>query len=255
MIRSFVSLVITLVVGLSHESCWAGIVLSTPAGLNPGDTFRFVFVTETITTATSADINYYDSIVSGEAASLGATYNGHALSWQAIASTPTVSAITHIGSNNHDQVFLSDGTRVATSTGKSAGGLWANLPVSFALPLEHSIDLDLSGIQPHQNPIPGFNSYVWTGTGLDGTNGINGGHPLGSQDGGAGGGFNTLTDSGWINNFGALQSGHYSLYGISQEITVASPSAIPEPSTFALIALGGCGLAIRAWRTRRMTAA
>jgi PEP-CTERM motif len=252
--KSFASLVITLVVGLSHESCRAGIVLSTPAGLNPGDTFRFVFVTETITTATSADINYYDSIVSAEAASLGVTYQGHALTWQAIASTPTVSAITHIGSNNHDQVFLSDGTRVATSTDKSAGGLWANLPVSFALPLEHSIDLDLSGVHPHQNPIPVFNKYVWTGTDLDGSNSMYGGHPLGSQDGGAGGGFNTLTDSGWISNFGGLQSGHYSLYGISQEITVASPSAVPEPSTFALLALGASGLAIRALRKRWMTA-
>ena len=37
-----------------------GIALSTPAGLSPGDTFRFVFVTDGITCATSSDIANYN---------------------------------------------------------------------------------------------------------------------------------------------------------------------------------------------------
>ena len=41
----------------------AGIILQTPAGLNPGDHFRFVFVTDGIRDATSTNIADYDSFV------------------------------------------------------------------------------------------------------------------------------------------------------------------------------------------------
>ena len=39
----------------------AGTILQTPAGLNPGDQFRFVFVTDGIRDATSTNIADYDS--------------------------------------------------------------------------------------------------------------------------------------------------------------------------------------------------
>ncbi len=53
--------------------CSAGpIALNTPAGLAPGDTFRFVFVSSDATTAESSDINDYNSFVNSEAD--GATY-------------------------------------------------------------------------------------------------------------------------------------------------------------------------------------
>ena len=75
-----------------------GIALNTPAGLNPGDSFRFVFVTDGSTTAQSSNISDYDNFVQTQAG--GATYNGAVVNWLAIGSTGTVNAIDHIGQAN-----------------------------------------------------------------------------------------------------------------------------------------------------------
>ena len=45
----------------------AGVALMTPSGLAPGDQFRFVFVTDGSTTATSTDIGTYDAFVESQA--------------------------------------------------------------------------------------------------------------------------------------------------------------------------------------------
>ena len=91
----------------------ADIELTTPAGLNPGDQFRFVFVTDVGAEATSFNISDYDAYVQYQAG--GATYNGTTVTWQAIASTSAVNAIDHISQTNNP-VYLSDGTLVTTST-------------------------------------------------------------------------------------------------------------------------------------------
>ncbi len=69
--------------------------IATPTGLNPGDQFRIVFVTQGTTAANSSDISTYDTFVTNQANS--ATYNGATITWQAIGSTPSVNAIDHIG--------------------------------------------------------------------------------------------------------------------------------------------------------------
>src|SRR4051812_38888348 len=76
----------------------AGMMLQTPAGLNPGDQFRFVFVTDGIRDATSTNIADYDSFVNAEAG--GATYDGAVVNWLAIGSTDSVDAIAHVGQAN-----------------------------------------------------------------------------------------------------------------------------------------------------------
>ena len=98
----------------------AGVILQTPAGLNPGDHFRFVFVTDGIRDATSTNIADYDSFVNAQAG--GATYNGVVVDWLAIGSTDSVDAIDHVGQANAP-VYLSDGTLVTTST--TPAGLWS----------------------------------------------------------------------------------------------------------------------------------
>ena len=45
----------------------AGVMLQTPPGLNPGDPFRFVFVTAGTRDATSSNIADYDNFVNVEA--------------------------------------------------------------------------------------------------------------------------------------------------------------------------------------------
>jgi len=124
-------------------------MLQTPPGLNPGDSLRFVYVTDGIRDATSADISDYDSFVNVQAG--GATYNGAAITWLAIGSTPSVDAIDHVGQANAP-VYLPDGTLITGTT--TAAGLWSGAIVQ-------AINLDLAA-----NPVVIF---VWTGTNPFGT--------------------------------------------------------------------------------------
>ena len=133
-----------------------------PAGLSPGDQYRLVFVTSTITDATSPDIAYYNSFVTAAAntqtalAALGTT-------WTAIASTPAADAqmnsdTTQDSVNSFVPIFRLDGELVA----ESVFVFW------YGARLE-PIDLDQSGALR--------DTPVWTGTSSDGTDNFNG--PLG----------------------------------------------------------------------------
>jgi hypothetical protein len=132
---------------------WAegSIILLTPAGLSPGDHFRFVFVTDGIRNATSTNIADYDSFVNAQAG--GATFDGVVVNWLAIGSTDSVDAIGHVGQATAP-VYLSNGTLVTTTT--TPAGLWSGA-------LVHAINLDLAA-----NPVSSLN-FVWTGPNPTGT--------------------------------------------------------------------------------------
>ena len=198
----------------------AGVVLQTPPGLNPGDLFRFVFVTDGIRDATSANIADYDSFVAAQAG--GATYNGAVVDWLAIASTASVDAIDHVG-QTAAPVYLSDGTLVTTSTTPS--GLWSRI-------LVHQIDLDLAA-----NPV---HTFVWTGTNFFGT--------------GFGGALGTVTPQvgstndtvdTWVASGRSPSGDLRPFYGISLVLTVP-PAPVPEPSGLYML-----GAALALWRTVR----
>jgi len=71
--------------------------ISTPPGLAAGDHFRIVFTAITHAPATSTDIGTYDASVSARATAGGLNiYNGNPVTWQAIGSTATVSAISRL---------------------------------------------------------------------------------------------------------------------------------------------------------------
>ena len=202
-------------------------VLQTPDRLNPGDHFRFVFVTDGIRDATSTSIAEYDSFVNDQAG--GAMYNGVVVNWLAIGSTDSVDAIDHVGQAS-TPVYLSDGTLVTTTT--TSTGLWSGA-------LVHEINLDLAGSLVD----PLF--FVWTGTNPTGT-GFGG--PLGSERSQTGSTTDTL--GAWVSS-GTSPSGDLrSLYGISSVLTVAQ--AVPEPSTLTMLGTAlSLGLAIGWARHRR----
>ena len=204
----------------------ASVILQTPSGLNSGDFFRFVFVTDGIRTATSASIADYDTFVNTQAG--GATYHGAVVDWLAIGSTSSVDAIDHIG-QGATPVYLSDGTLVTTST--TGAGFWSGV-------LVHAINLDLAG-----NPV---HTFVWTGTNFFGT--------------GFGGALGTTTpqvgatdDSvdSWVTSGRSPSGDLRPLYAISSVLTVPS-AAVPEPSAVTMLGTAlSVGLAIGWTRHRR----
>ncbi|MFO0950553.1 MAG: PEP-CTERM sorting domain-containing protein [Isosphaeraceae bacterium] len=185
------------------------VVLSTPAGLNPGDTFRFIFVTTGTTDATSSNIATYDAFVNTDAA--GAKYNGVAVNWQVVGSTSTVDAITHLGTNaGLAGVYLPNGTRVATSDGTSAGGLWAST-------LQHSVNQLINGSPPSI-------LQPWTGTQ---PNGVKSTFSLGLALAKVGN--VNVVDGGWVSFVNLSNTQAHPLYAMSEVLQV-STAAVPEPS-------------------------
>jgi len=201
-------------------------MLQTPSGLNPGDPFRFVFVTVGVRDAASANIADYDSFVNVQAG--GATYSGVPVDWLAIGSTASVDAIDHVVQATAP-VYLSDGTLVTTTT--TLAGLWSGA-------LVHEINLDLAA-----NPVQ---TFVWTGTNSFGT-GFGG--PLGASTPQVGSSIDS--NGAWITS-GRSNSGDFRpLYGISPVLTVPL-AAVPEPSTLTMLGAAlSVGLAIRSTRLRR----
>jgi hypothetical protein len=213
-----------------------GIALSTPTGLTPGDTFRFVFVTDGTTEATSSSIGYYNNFVStdatNEAGGGGVTYNGVTLTWSAIVSTPSVDAITNVGVTGAS-LYLASGTPIATSDGMS--GLWSG---SLINPIDQDLNGNVNG-----------SSAVWTGTLPSGSG--NPGLQLGSPNG-ATVGSTTHPNSFWVDVFNSFPiDTEAPLYGISQVLTVQG-SSVPEPSALLLAVTAiGAGCACDCSRRRR----
>ena len=220
--------------------CWTGlgvgsqaraesIALQTPAGLSPGDHFRFVFVTDGITPGTSSNIADYNSFVNTQAA--GATYNGQVITWDAIASTSTVNAIDNVG-QTPDPVYLANGTLVTTST--TTSGLWSGTLLS-------PISEDLTGSAPGTN-------NVWTGTGPSGDAAT--GAPLSGGPLGATTGLDNATTSRWVDAATGSPANNWPMFGISADLVVPG-SAVPEPSSLWMAGIAiSAGLAYGCSRRR-----
>lgn len=194
------------------------ISLATPAGLDVGDQFRFVFLTLGTIDATSDDIGVYNAFVNAQA--VGATYDGSTVTWKAIGSTSLVDARTNVGGfGDSVPVYRVDGTRVAENlTAFFGSGFWGSV-------WDASISRSIYGSE--------INNFVWTGSNNDGTT---------RSDNELGAAVTQLGDSSSTSS--ALQSAStqnsyigYPLFAMSETLT-----AVPEPSTYALALAGlACG--------------
>ncbi|MBN2294721.1 MAG: PEP-CTERM sorting domain-containing protein [Pirellulales bacterium] len=209
-------------------------VITIPTDLNPGDTYRLVFVTSTTRNALSSNIADYNAFVAGVAsgvpklAALGTT-------WTAIASTSTVDARDNTDTNPSSAgvpIYRLDDTRIANDNGDLwDGGLLASLSITEA-------------------GTPSSSNNAWTGSGSDGVAGASsylGTLSLFYADLGA----PIAVNSHWIDASSAFPSGSYPLYGMSGVLTV-----VPEPSTLFLVCIGatavvGCQLGRRRQRGRQ----
>jgi hypothetical protein len=227
------ALLTVAVAGIASRSDAA--IVTVPAGLNPGDLYRLVFVTSTGRDATSSDIADYNAFVATvansipELAALGA-------SWFAIASTSAVDARDNIDASppSSTGIYRLDGALVFAGTGTGPGGMW-----SGAVPYPPILDeLGVGGTTGRQ---------IWSGTLGDGTGGATG-FELGSPRVMVG--YDTDTAGpfpGWWCCAFATEQG--ALYAISSELTVLAE--VPEPGTIGLTALGGAILLFAMRRKQR----
>src|ERR1035437_7738012 len=114
--------VMAVAVGGIASRSYAGTFLF-PAGLNPGDLFRLVFVTSTTTVATSPDISYYNSFVTNVADAVPELLALNA-TWTVIGSTSAVSAASNIGATDSG-IYRLDGLEVAAGTTALFTTSWA----------------------------------------------------------------------------------------------------------------------------------
>ena len=213
-----------------------GAVLTQPAGLNPGDQYRIVFVTSAKGDATSTDIAHYDAFVTNTA-NAGSQLAALGVSWQIIGSTGLVSAFNHVGGVFNTPLYLLDGILVANGS----ADLWDGS-------ISHQIDEDENGF------ILARGVRVWTGTYFDGS-GTPNAYPLGSSGAGVNGaggvwvGVSSERSDIWVSAGAGLSTALNNYYGISSAITVGA--ATPEPSSLVYSILGIFILAVRT-RTARL---
>ena len=193
-----------------------------PAALAPGDQFRLIFVSSATHDAISPDIAVYDAFINGLAVTAGLDlYNGVSVNWYALASTPTVDAITRLP-NSVVPIYDMVGNLVADAS----HDIWHPDFYLGEGGLLHEITYTEIGTI--------YEGEVRTGTFYNGMSD----DPLNAIGSISGGwtGDNREGSCCWV--FQVPEPAHwlYPLYGYSEVITVGGePSSIPEPGTITLL--------------------
>jgi hypothetical protein len=192
----------------------AGVVL--PGDLNPGDHYRIIFISSTMGDALSSNISDYDAFVTAAANASGSGLASLGATWVAIGSTPTVDALSHVGSFT-SPLYNTAGLLVASSS----TALWSGT-------LSNAVGYDESG-----NALNGSSD---TGTSSDGTG--SSGLQLGNSGGLVLDGQANSTTSSWVAG-GVLPESYAGrhFYGISSDLIFGEVAA-PEPGTLGLMLMG-----------------
>jgi PEP-CTERM motif-containing protein len=214
----------------------AGLV--APAGLNPGDPYRIIFVTSASisgiqTPAGNSAVVAYNNFVTSAANAGGSELASLATTWSSVTTEATfntgsyTNAYDNIGGAFSIPVYTPAGVLVAADSTQLWGGGSMDTP----------IDINEFGNLE--------NTLVWTGSTPAG---INQGNPLNYPNirGGAVFGKSTATDSSWISLGGGNPNGFLPICGISG--TLAAP--VPEPTTFVLAGMGLVVLGFAALRKK-----
>jgi hypothetical protein len=199
--------------------------LITPSGLNPGDQFRFIFLSSAKKDATSTDILVYDAFVQGLASTAGLTYPGATVTWQALGSTATVNANGpgRLPTGDGIPIYRLDGTKVANDSTH----LFSADPTNL---------IDRINVTEYEVAIEALPQlFVWTGTNPEGSATLN---PLGSSR--ATYGFADRLDDRWITDGNDIATSDYRMYAYSNILQVPFPDTpvIPEPGSLVLCLLG-----------------
>lgn len=253
----------------------------TDWGLQPGDTFRLVVVTYGTTSATGTTIAGYDAFVNSQNLNL-VTYNGVALSWQAIGltpdSNPASDASRYSSQANSTLVYNLNGEQVSNTTAGSQ--FWRTSGYNQHLAaINYTVNSGGAVASSSSN-------YAWTGFDYNGAAATardydTDGYQVGTVSSTLGTSA-TYNDVVYDQNYDpagtvektlyaaygrvpALANGwayigasapletQYPMYAISELITVTEPvssTAVPEPASWAAVA-GLAALGCGWWRRRK----
>ncbi len=225
-----IAAIVLAVIGVASPA--HAVPITTPAGLSPGDQYRLAFVTSTSRDATSIFISVYNTFVT-TAANSQPDLLALGVKWRAIASVfagaphdARDNTGTRFPGLNDAPIYLLDGiTKIADGN----LDLW-----------DGTIDAPLNIFE--DGTLAPSRLSVWSGTLPDGTS-----QPLGFNLGDATpvlGRTDVFSDF-WIQLGTAPKTGEFSLYALSDVITVVT---VPSPGALILF---GSGLACLAALRRR----
>ncbi|WP_394792845.1 PEP-CTERM sorting domain-containing protein [Armatimonas sp.] len=229
--NSFLATLATLtVVALTTNTAQAQLPApSTLSGLNPGDTYQFIFVTSGTTAATTAGATFYNTFVQ-TAANTAGIGTSLSMTWKAMVATGIQSSPVRADVNAPvtatTKVYLINGTMVANG---GTNPFYSNTNHLAAINIT-----ELGGT---------LSTQVWTGSNASGSesgsglvgNGVNA-NPVWGLSGGTVA--TNSSGSSWSREGNATWTQTKSLYGISNAL-VYTVSSAPEPGTLAFLALGG----------------
>jgi|SRR5580704_3394818 hypothetical protein len=199
----------------------AGIMIATPAGVNPGEQFTVILVTQEFFTDPSADISTYNSDVTNAANTAGVTYNGASLNWLVLGATATT---------NNATALLSSTAPVYQLNGSLLASQGTTLLTGFGPDIN-----EYGQLEPNYPTLTGLTTIGATAVGAT----------LGSSDFVTQGAVDGAP--GWLDTGAASQPAADPLFGY---VTL---TATPEPAslTLALAGVDGLGCGCLARRRRR----
>ena len=252
MLKKMMSVVAVAGVVLALTGAAQAAVTTLPSGLNAGDEYRLVFVTSAETYSggsnhgsnppwftTAADYNAWGTTQATAVPEL----NTLGTTWTAIVSTRDegTNATVDARDNTNTNPTVETGVPIYNLAGLLVANNNAHLWDTDVTPLANPINVTELGTGPTLQHNDKYR--VWTGTNVNGTNA--GGQRLIWQDGGWIS--NGLADAtggtdGWIRgNFtNDIHTHDQPIYVMSGVLT-----AVPEPATMTLLALGGLALVRR----------
>jgi hypothetical protein len=221
-----------------------------PIDLNPGDQYRLAYVTSTTGPTLSADITFYNDLVTNLANTIPALQS-LGTNWNVIGSTRSPSGQTSPPAGGPTTTWINARTNTGTTPtvgnadGPSPGPVTGG---SVGVPIyrldgiriaddnndlwDGSIDAFLNTNE--NGDFIGNNQRVWTGSVNNGTGytGDNQDRNLGSTNGAAQTGITSRSDGGWLGDSGSGVNTSFHFYGMSEILTV------PEPGSFMLASIG-----------------
>jgi hypothetical protein len=235
---TLIGLIVALWLGSATASAQ---VWTVPPGLNPGDKYRLVFVTDGNYRALSKHISDYNTFVTDQANEANSVVKGLGITWRALASTESESAKKNTFTDNGlgVPIYTLSGIRVADNYStvydqvNDVFGLWGGT-LRSPINVTQSLNSIQSGV------------VVSTGTEPDGSSALNhwlGVDPIYPYKGQVRIGYANKTDSQWISHIDQNTDEYRRFYALSGELT-----AVPEPSTLGLgfaLALAGAAWSIR----------